>query len=148
MIAIVIAFACLGFLIGNLVGLSSGSTLTVLIPLLFTFAGGSAVAFLPKLDVDTRRLAAAAVIALSLSCLAGVYSGIFVSERQLLSPPNIRSAVSAAYTTKADREHLKYLMTQEVTEADVIDQKLRRNELSAEQAYEQLYELVKKGAAQ
>ena len=45
MALIVFAFACLGFLIGNLVGFSSGSTLSVLIPLLFSFAGGSAIAF-------------------------------------------------------------------------------------------------------
>ncbi len=148
MIAIVIAFVCLGFLIGNLVGFSSGSTLSVLIPLLFSFAGGSAVTFLPKLDLEARKPVAAAVIALSLSCLGGVYSGIFVTERQLLSPPNIRSAVLTAYTAKADRDNFKYLRTDEVKEADFIDQKFRRNELTSEQAYEQLYELIKKGGTQ
>jgi hypothetical protein len=148
MMIVIVAFACLGFLVGNLVGFSSGGTLAVLIPLLFSFAGGSAVAFLPKLDVDTRRLAAAAVIALSLSCLTGVYSGIFVSERKLLSPANIRGAVFASYAAKPDLEYLKYLRAQESSEIDFIDQKFRRNELTAEQAYEQLYELAKKGGTQ
>jgi hypothetical protein len=146
-IAIVIAFVCLGFLIGNLVGFSSSSSLAVLIPLLFTFAGGSAVGFLPKLEVDTRRLAAGAVIALSLACLAGVYFGIFVSERQLLSPPNVRAVASTSQTTRPERTYF-YLRAEELKEVDVIDQKFRSNELTAEQAYEQLYESVKKGGTQ
>lgn len=146
MVIIVIAFACLGFLIGNLIGFSSESTLAVLIPLLFTFAGGSAIAFLPNLEVASRKAAAAAVIALSLSCLTGVYCGIFVSERQLLSPPNIRRAVLTEHTARAtDRIYLRAGLFEEI---DVIDQKLRRNELTAEQAYEELYQLVKKGTAQ
>lgn len=145
MVIILFAFLCLGFLIGNLVGFSSGSVLAVLLPLLFTFGGGTAVGFLPKLDVDKRRLAAAAVIALSLSCLAGVYVGIFVSERQLLSPAHVRETVSTKPTTREDRG---YLRTALFDEATIIDQKFRANELNAEQAYEQLYQLVKKGEMQ
>lgn len=148
MTIIIVAFVCLGFLVGNLVGFSSGSTLGVLIPLLFSFAGGSAVAFLPKLNVDTRRLAAAAVIALSLSCLTGVYFGIFVSERKLLSPVNIRNAAFASYAKDSKLENLKYLRAQEIKEVDFIDEKFRGGDLTAEQAYEQLYKEVKKGDAQ
>lgn len=145
MAIILFAFVCLGFLIGNLVGFSSGSTLAVLIPLLFTFAGGSAVGFLPKLAVDTRRLAAAAVIGLSLSCLAGVYTGIFISERQLLSPAYIREIASIKPGTRVERG---YLQAAVFKEAAVIDQKYRANELTAEQAYEQLYQLIRKGDIQ
>lgn len=145
MAIIILAFVCLGFLIGNLVGFSSGSTLAVLIPLLFTFAGGSAVGFLPKLPVDTRRLAAGAVIGLSLSCLAGVYTGILISERQLLSPAYIREAASIKPTTRVERG---YLQAAVFSEAAVIDQKYRANELSAQEAYEQLYQLVRKGDTQ
>ena len=141
MALIVLAFVCLGFLIGNLVGLSAESTLAVLIPLLFTFAGGSAVAFLPKLDVESRRLAAAAVIALSLSCMAGVYSGIFVSEHQLLSPSSTRASSSS---TRSIAEN-KYLKSINMRDVDAIHQQFRTNRLTAEQAYNQLHELVSKG---
>ena len=44
-----IAFAALGFLIGNLVGLTGGPISASTIALLFAFGGGSAVGFLPKL---------------------------------------------------------------------------------------------------
>jgi len=144
-IVIILAFVCLGFLIGNLVGMTSESTIAVLIPLLFTFAGGSAIAFLPKLDDATRKLAAGAVIALSLSCLSGVYCGIFVSERQLLSPPNIRKA---ALTTVTPRDWRKYLKANDLSELNAIDQQFRNHELTPEQAYQQLYEWVKQGGEQ
>jgi hypothetical protein len=133
------AFACLGFLIGNLVGLSATSALAVIIPLLFTFGGGSAIAFLPKLDTASRKLAATAVIALSLSCLIGVYFGIFVSEHQFLSASSTSRQIAIA--------ERKYLRSTSLSEVDVIDQKLRTRELTAEEAYRQLYQLVK-GATQ
>jgi len=142
MIIIVFAFICLGFLIGNLVGLSAQSTVAILIPLLFTFGGGSAVAFLPSLDAASRKLAAAAVIALSLSCLIGLYTGIIVSERQLLSSQEKRASSLSARTSIADR---KYLRAIDMREVDVIDQRQRNNDISVKQAYEQLYELAKKG---
>ena len=135
---IVFAFVCLGFLIGNLVGLSAESTLAVIIPLLFTFGGGSAVAFLPKLDAESRKVAATAVVALSLSCLAGVYSGIVVSEYQLLSPhrgTGKRTAVA----------EMKYLRSVDLKKVDAIDQQFRTHVLTAEQAYERLYETATKG---
>lgn len=158
MALIVLAFASLGFLIGNLVGLSAESTLKIILPLLFTFGGGSAAAFIPKLEPADRRVVAAAVVALSLSCLAGVYSGIVVCERHLLSPaatPLVAGVpttgatpASVAQDSIADR---KYLRSVDMRTVDVIDQKFRTGAFNsqqgenAQQAYEQLYGLVTKG---
>ena len=111
----IFAFACLGFVIGNLVGLSAESTLSVVLPLLFAFGGGSAVAFLHKLPPSERRLAAAAVVTLSLSCLIGVYTGIVVSEHQLLSP-SIDD--SDDRTAVADRKYLRRIDIEEVQRID------------------------------
>ncbi len=141
MIMVVVAFACLGFLIGNLVGLSAESTLAVVIPLLFSFGGGSAVALLPKLDQPSRKEASAAVIALSVSCLAGVYSGILVSEYQFLSPR--ASSVSGA-TSIAEK---KYLRSLNLNDVDRIDQRYRAGDLTADKAYEQLYQLISSGSS-
>ena len=144
---VVLAFVFLGFLIGNLVGFSStGNALGVLLPLLFTFAGGSAVAFLPKVEAEGRKLAAAAVIALSLSCLAGVYWGLFVSEHQLLSPPEVRTI---RLNTKGPRsETTTYYRASRISEVNNIDQRFHNHELTAKDAYEELYALVTKGGVQ
>ena len=140
------AFVCLGFLIGNLVGMSAESTLGVIIPLLFAFGGGSAVAFLHKLDAGERRLAAAAVVAFSLSCLAGVHVGIVVSEYRLLSPAGEASEarVSIARNKYVSPDN-KYLRAVDISEMNLIDQRYKSGEYTAEQAYEEIYELISPG---
>jgi hypothetical protein len=160
---IVVAFACLGFLIGNLVGLSAESALSVVVPLLFAFGGGSAVAFLHKLELSDRRLAAAAVVALSLSCLIGAYTGILVSEHQALSPSkralDNRTGASSARTTEPNKMILsrsdldnrtsivdrKYLRSTDIGEIQLIDQRYKVGEITAQQAYEEIYKLVSQG---
>jgi hypothetical protein len=142
---VLLAFACLGFLIGNLVGLSSENTVAIIIPLLFTFGGGSAIAFLHKLDVGSRRMAATSVIALSLSCLLGVYSGIIVCEHQLLTPKANRTSILAERPTVDSRKLVKDL---NVSAVQAINIKYRTGDLSAEDAYNQLYELVSSGSKQ
>jgi hypothetical protein len=136
MTLVVLAFACLGFLIGNLVGLSAESTLAVIIPLLFSFGGGSAVAFLPKLALPDRQQAAAAVIALSIACLAGAYFGIFISEHQLLSP------ASLSVKRQSSIGEMKYLRAFDMRDVDTIDQQYRTHVFGAEKAYELLHKLV------
>jgi hypothetical protein len=133
---VVLAFVCLGFLIGNLVGLSAESALAVIVPLLFAFGGGSAVAFLHKLGPAERTRSAGAVVALSIGCLIGVYVGIVVSERQALSPSKRRLAREA---TTAD---LKYLRSADIEKVNEIDQRYKGGALSAAEAYERLYSLV------
>lgn len=135
----IFAFACLGFLIGNLVGLSAESTLSVVLPLLFAFGGGSALAFLHKLQPSDRRLAAAAVAALSLSCLLGTYGGIMVSEYQILSPTRGDPVSSSAVVDR------KYLRTVDISVVQLIDQRYKAAEYTAERAYEEIYRLVSEG---
>lgn len=137
-----LAFASLGFLIGSLIGLSAESTLGVVLPLLFAFGGGSAVTFLHKLEPVDRKLAGAAVTALSLFCLAGVYSGIFVSEHQLLSPSADQDAELGSIEAR------KYLRSVDARLVDVIDQRYKGRELTAAEAYEALYQLASEAADQ
>jgi hypothetical protein len=53
-----LAFAALGFLVGNLTGLSASPIAAALVPALFTLVGGSFIAFFPKhpsTTVDSLR---------------------------------------------------------------------------------------------
>lgn len=139
--AFVMAFLALGFLIGNLVGMTSASVVSALIPLLFAFGGGSAIAFLEKLNVDAQKRAAVAVMCLSLACLLGVYTGIFTTEYHLLSP---RKAVPGT-VSRLDNTYLKSLV---ISDANIIDQQLAKGRITLEEAYMQLkeaYRLAIKG---
>jgi hypothetical protein len=134
---ITFGFVCLGFLIGNLTGLSSDGVTRALLPPLFAFGGGSAVAFMQKVQPDVRRRAAAAIVALSLSCLVGVYSGIVVAEYQWLSPDSEK-----ALEVRVSVGARKYLKEHLISPAKTIDTKLSSGELTAEQAYDQLHRLL------
>lgn len=134
----ILSFLILGFLIGNLAGLSAAGIVRDLLPLLFAFGGGSAVGLLGKLDEQNKQAAYQAIFALSLSCLVGVYTGILVSEYQLLTPEHRRGARAAEPIAE-----LKYLRSLQIQKADEIDQKLANGMLNPRQAYEALYELVK-----
>jgi hypothetical protein len=169
---IVLSFLALGFLIGNIVGMTAQSVVTSLLGLLFAFAGGSVLTFIHKLDAGERRLAGQAVLALSLACVGGLYTGIFVSEHRLLSPKPASTAVQAMpspatglaaqpqpapgdqkNTAKADRENVsrtsipsaanKYLLRIDMKEVDAIDHMRGAGDLSADEAYNLLYKLVK-----
>ena len=134
----IVAFAALGFLIGNTVGLTASSVASSLISLLFAFGGGSAVAFLRKLNNDDRRSASQAVTALSLACLVGIYVGIWISESQILTPH--RRQQDNSVQTIAER---KYLRSALVTKTNEIDQAYQVGDLTPKVAYEQLYEAVR-----
>lgn len=139
---IVLAFCVLGFLIGNLVGLTAGTITASIVPLLFAFGGGSAIAFLQKINSEDRRAAAGAILALSVGCLLGVYGGLFVSERQLLTPQEYRGARAAQLTGP------RYLRSETIDAAHAIDQRLYSGEVTIatlEEAYQQMYELVTGG---
>ena len=117
-------------------GLSAESTVRVVLPLLFAFGGGSAIAFLHKLTPDDRKRAAGAIAALSLSCLIGVYSGVAVSEYQLLTPAR---QLPKRSTPIADNRYLRSL---KVDEVQLIDQRYKTKEYTAERAYAELYKLI------
>ena len=138
-----IAFISLGFLIGNLAGLSANNVTNSLIALLFAFAGGSAIAFLSKLERPDRTLAGQAITALSIGCLLGTYGGVLVAEYQVLTPPAYRQAPadSSVGTRKLLRAELK-------SQASVIDQMYKGGQLSLDQAYELLREQLIKADKQ
>ncbi len=58
----ILGFAALGLLIGNLIGMTSEGVIGELISLLFVFVGGSLMAFLHKLTPADRRLAGGALL--------------------------------------------------------------------------------------
>ena len=65
-----LAFAALGFLVGNLTGLSASPIAAALVPALFTLVGGSFIAFFPKTPEHDRRLAAQLILVF-FSCMFG-----------------------------------------------------------------------------
>ncbi len=141
----IIAFAALGFLVGNLAGLTASSVTTSLLSLLFAFGGGSVIAVIQKLDQEHRRLAAQAICALSVACLIGLYASILVCEWQILSPRN--GGLSEALQTSRGslRDSIasrKYLRDHIVDPARAIDMQYKNGTLTCEEAYEQLYSLV------
>lgn len=130
---ILFAFLSLGFLIGNLVGLTAESVTSTILALLFAFGGGSALAFVQKLEPKNLKLVSVAIIALSWSCLAGIYSGIRVSEYQMLSPQKEEPV------SKISIEDKKYLRENITSKANLIDQRLANGHYNFEEAYRELY---------
>lgn len=134
-----LAFLALGFLIGNVVGLTAESVGSVLIPVVFTFGGGSAVALAAKLDPDARKVAYRSVLAVSSSCLVGIYVSVAISEYQFLTP--LKSRAERLQGPPADR---KYLRSASIEDAHRIDQLRAQDLLTTVEAYEQMYLLVQK----
>ena len=97
----VAGFVALGYLTGTLVGMSASPVTGALVGLLFAFAGGSGVAFFKTLTPEERVSAGQGIMALSLGCLLGVYSGIVVSEFRLLSPRGTQPGLTAQQPTAA-----------------------------------------------
>jgi hypothetical protein len=139
------SFVALGFLIGNLIGLTAASVVASVLGLLFAFLGGSVIALLRRLSADDRRAAGQALCGLSTGCLAGLYVGILVSERQLLSAGQHR--LSAARNTDSTRSpavvELKYLRSDIVKRIDAIDLQYTTQSLSCPEAYSQLLRAVR-----
>jgi hypothetical protein len=133
---LILAFAALGFLIGNLIGFSASSTVPSFLGLLFTLLGGSLIALLNKLDEPNRKMAGQVVFALALACLVGVYSSVVINERQLLTPKERRFLSNSAELRS------KYLAAEAVSDAARIDWMRRSGKLTLEQAYDQLLESV------
>ena len=130
----ILAFIALGFLIGNLVGLTATSVTGAVLGLLFAFGGGSAIAFIRKLDNTERVLASKAILALSFSCLLGLYTGIFVCEYQLLTPEEVASKRVSVSQRKLTRDSI-------VSAAHSIDQHRANEEIELEEAYKEMYQL-------
>ena len=137
------AVVVLGFLVGQIVGMTSASVTTSIIGLLFTFAGGTAIGLLHKLTPEQRRLAAMAIAILSFSCTVGIYTGIVVTEHHLLSPKPEPGAPPAA---PGERDSNTYLRNQYLKESEQIDQQYRTKVITAETAVKQLVEMARRKA--
>lgn len=149
---LILGFTSLGLLVGTLIGLTSESVVTSVIGLLFALLGGSLLALLKQLSTDDRRTAGQALAALSLACLLGTYSGIVISEHQLLTPAEVRRArlglVPNKYASESGAparptiEQNKYVRKGVAPEIQFIDTQYRRQRLTAEHAYDQLYQVL------
>ena len=124
---LILGFAALGFLIGNLVGLTSESVVTQTIGLLFAVMGGSLIVLLKGLQPDDRRLAGKMILSLSVMALLGVVSGIVISENRLLSPAHIVAG--------ADNKYLRKLTASDLAE---IDLRYNSGHLTPAEAYKEL----------
>jgi hypothetical protein len=126
------AFAALGFLIGNLTGLSASPIAQILVPALFALIGGSFIAFLSTVPHDDRRVAAGAIMGFSLACLVGTYVGILVNVSQVLG------------SQSANLESYSYLRTDSMGQVEAIDARKRNGEINVEKAYDELITLLRK----
>src|SRR6516162_4249333 len=115
-----IAFFALGFLIGNLTALSASPIAAILVPSLFTFMGGSVLAFFSKIHDKDRPVVWKSILSFSLACLAGIYIGIELNSRQLLGPIPFSAAKSSS---EAARSYL-YLREADPSAIDAIDQRV------------------------
>jgi len=153
---ITLGFLALGFLIGNLVGMTATSVVTSLLGLLFAFAGGSVITVMHRLNAVDRNVAGKALAALSLACVVGIYSGVYVCEHRLLSPPpkpGVSNTTDHAASPVANSENAspaanKYVMAEIVSETQAIDQQLAARQIKPEEAYRRLREVVEREAKQ
>lgn len=91
------AFGIFGFYVGSLCGLSTSPVTITLMPLLFTFAGGSIFTFFGRMSDVTRKAALSALGFASLGALIGTYSAIIISAHSLLGPKGATQEGSTGY---------------------------------------------------
>ena len=148
------AYFMLGLLVGQLVGLSSDSIAKPLISTLFAFGGGSILVLLGRLKQDDRAPALLALLGVSTGCLVGVYLGLYVDTHHLLSPLSTtheatHSDTQATHTgTQATGQFFYLHDAQAASAADMIDAQYRSKHITPTQAYDELYQLVKRGPTQ
>lgn len=122
----------LGIVVGTLVAMSATSLAQGVLAALFALFGGSLLGFLKQVRVEDQLKVAAGVLAIAVGTLIGIYSGIYVNEYKLLTPPQLR----------ASEQDTKYLRAAELSRANAIDQQYRNHQLQAEEAYAQLRKLI------
>lgn len=128
---IALAYACLGLLVGVISGLTDSSISLTLFATLFTFTGGTAAYFL-QMRPSERKLVSIIVLFFSISCLGGLLSGIYIKVNRVLD----RSPVAI---------NTVYLKAGVIDNLNAINSKYRRNQISAQDAYEQTWAEIEKG---
>ena len=81
-------FSSLGMLVGNLIGLSTDSLSSVLLPALLTLVGAGGFGFLSKLAESERAIAMTSAASFCIACLVGIYSSVWLTEHRIFTPPN------------------------------------------------------------
>jgi ABC-type enterochelin transport system permease subunit len=136
-----LAFGCLGLLVGTLLAFSAQSLVQAVVAAIFAFFGGSVLAVIGNKTRAEQQAVALGTLGISLGALVGVYSGIYVNEHELLSPPGQKTSKASSAATQ-EQIVRKYLRESVLPPAAEIDQKRRNRVLTNEQAYEQLYKLL------
>jgi len=105
---------------------------------------------LPKLSLPDRRCAARMITAISIFGLFGVYFGIAVSEgyfhlmsRRPLVSAFVRGESISEQPSEGPSRHFT-LPREVLSGAQAIDNQVRQNQISYEQAYDQLKQLLKR----
>ena len=129
-----ISFGLFGFFVGSLCGLSNSPVTLTLMPLLFTFAGGSIFAFFGKMSDSTRTAAYTALGSASFGALIGTYSAILIASHQVLGPLRDLSEGAPGYLRASTVNNTEFKITQ-------LEQS---NRLSADVASEIRTELYKR----
>jgi hypothetical protein len=127
---IIVGFSCLGLLVGVLTGLTSSPVTTTILASVFTLAGGSLVPLLSKSDAE-RKLLGSLLSGFAFFCLLGVLTGIYLKANRSLT----RSGANPA-------EEIVYLKSTQMNAMNTVNLHYRNKEISADEAYRQLWELV------
>jgi hypothetical protein len=85
----IFSFFIFGFYVGALCGLSQSPITLTLMPLLFTFAGGTVFAFFGKMSVNTRKSATSSLGIFFLAATIGTLSAIYANSYALFGPKRI-----------------------------------------------------------
>jgi len=134
-----ISYAILGFLVGNITGLSASPIASVLIPSLFTLGGGSLIGLFSKLDKSHRDLTARCLAAFGLACLAGLYGGILINSHHVLGSPPFAVVQAAEPAGDAGNKSAdivtgnSYLRGQSGNEVQVVRQLVDSGKLSPQE---------------
>jgi len=124
--------------VGNITGLTSSSISNALLAGVFTFIGGSLVVFQTKLSEIQIKFSLHVIAAFSIATLFGIYSGIYVSENQLLTPLDVRQ--NADDNKNFDRKYLRENVSGEIQK---IENEVASGRKSFQEAFDELINLLK-----
>ena len=114
-----LSYAALGLLIGSIAGLTSAAITTSLLAALFAFVGGSALAFLPKLNDQDRRLASSALAGLSLAATMSLYFSLYLREHAILSPTSRQAEMAGKGLLRSEKTSLDTSLIQQLQTGDI-----------------------------